>query len=179
MSGHYINQQFSFIPTLSPPFPDRASNSVQGGEEEGVSYAISSLFHYSVTVPPRLSSCCFRSHVKVTEVNVYVWKYFNWLVTGTVVSSLDFEAINCFLLVHCFMGSLEISLSGDLSSFNSQDNGEVWSIPSQLPVPTAPLVPWQSFLFILHHLSFFIISHLRKSNGQDLSDSCWECINYV
>lgn len=91
----------------------------------GVSYAVSSLFHYSVAFPPPLTSCCFGSHVKVTEVNGSVWKYFNWLVTGTVVSSLDFEAINCFLLVHCFMGSLEISLSRDLSSFNSQDNGEV------------------------------------------------------
>lgn len=177
MSGHYINQQSSFIPTLSPPIPASASSSVRGGGEEGVSYAVSSLFHYSVTFPPPLTSCCFGSHVKVTEVNGSVWKYFNWLVTGTVVSSLDFEAINCFLLVHCFMGSLEISLSRDLSSFNSQDNGEVWSIPSQLPLPTEPLIPRQFFLFKLHHLS---CSHpLRKSNGQDFSDSCWECINYV
>lgn len=177
MSGHYINQQFSFIPTLSPPFPDRASSSVRGGGEEGVSYAISSLFHYSVPFLPPLTSCCFGSHVKVTEVNGYVGKYFSWLVTGTVISSLDFEAINCFLLVHFFMGSLEISISGDLSSFNSQDKGDVWSILSQLPLPTVPLVPWQSFLFKLHHLS---CSHpLRKSNGQDLNDSCRECINYV
>ena len=155
MSGHYINQQFSFIPTLSPLFPDRASSSVQGGGEEGVSYTISSLFHYSVAVPPPLSSCCFGSHVKVTEVNGYVWKYFNWLVTGTVLSSLDFEAINCFLLVHCFMGSLEISLSGDLSSFNSQDNGEVWSIPSQLPPrPWFPDSPFCSNFIIWVSSSF-------------------------
>lgn len=113
--------------------------------------------------------------------NGYVWKYFNWLVTGTVESWLwarwalklwRKKKKNCFSLVHSLWDIWRFPFSGDRSHFNSQDKEKPSTPATNIPSAPGSLA---SSAFRLHHL---MSSHPpRKSSGQDLNDSLQERIS--
>lgn len=122
-----------FIPKISPTSElQPAVQREPQGKGAGAHMQSTSLSH-----PPSHSLCHSLAAVLKTtskwmegkEVSGYVWKYSHWLVMGSVASwascSLGFPALEHYLSFGAFhMGSLEITISGDLSSLSSQDKRE-------------------------------------------------------